>query len=97
MLVEPGPVPVSAPAREYRWYHKAGAIAFTIVCFELGVFLLVFPWMEVWDANYFAGLDPRWAQVWRNPYFRGAVSGLGLANIFISFVEIVRLRRFSLQ
>jgi len=82
------------PAR-YRWYHKAGAVLFTIVCFELGVFLLVFPWMDSWSLNYFASFQPAWRDVWLNPYFRGAISGLGLVNIFISFVEIVRLRRFS--
>jgi hypothetical protein len=81
----------------FKWYHKASAIAFTIICFELGVFLLVFPWMDKWETNYFGSFTANWRDVWQNPYFRGAVSGLGLVNIFISFVEIVRLRRFSVQ
>ena len=39
---------------------------------------------------------PLWAQsVWVSPYFRGAISGIGLVNIYISFVEVFRLRRFS--
>lgn len=88
------PVVHEAP---FKWYHKASAIAFTIICFELGVFLLVFPWMDKWETNYFAGLNNTWRGVWHNPFFRGAISGLGLINIFISFVEIVRLRRFSVQ
>jgi hypothetical protein len=28
-------------------------------------------------------------------YVRGAVSGLGAVNLYISFVEILRLRRFA--
>ena len=36
----------------------------------------------------------RWlTEVWDNPYFRGALSGLGLLNIYISFVEVFRLKR----
>jgi hypothetical protein len=30
-----------------------------------------------------------------NPYFRGSISGLGLVNIFVAFLEIIRLRRFA--
>jgi hypothetical protein len=32
--------------------------------------------------------------LWDNMYLRGAVSGLGLANLYISFVELFRLERF---
>jgi hypothetical protein len=35
--------------------------------------------------------------LWDNPYVRGAVSGLGIVNIYISFSELFRLRRFSKQ
>jgi hypothetical protein len=31
---------------------------------------------------------------WENAYFRGAVSGLGVVNLYISFIEMVRLRRY---
>lgn len=79
----------------YRWYHKAGAVLFAIFCFELGVFLLVFPWLELWEGNYFATWNRGLQQLWMNAYFRGAISGLGLVNIFVSFIEIVRLRRFA--
>jgi hypothetical protein len=92
-----GDEPAATESSPFKWYHKASAIAFTIICFELGVFLLVFPWMDKWETNYFGSFTAHWREVWQNPYFRGAVSGLGLVNIFISFVEIVRLRRFSVQ
>ncbi|MBI1896526.1 MAG: hypothetical protein HYZ57_11615 [Acidobacteria bacterium] len=87
-----------APARRkrrYRWYHKLGAVLAVVFCFELGVFLLVFPWASDWHLNYLAKL-PLWGSaIWASPYFRGAVSGLGVVNIYISFVEVYRLRRFS--
>jgi len=93
-VIEPPP-PLDQPARPpYRWYHKLGAVAASVFAFELGVFLLVFPWVTEWDLN--AAFLPLWVrELWTSPYFRGAVSGLGLLNIYISIVEVFRLRRFS--
>jgi hypothetical protein len=85
--------PVEAP--RYKWYHKLAGLFAVIFCFELGVFLVVFPWASDWDLNYFSSL-PLWAStIWASPYFRGAISGLGVLNIYVSFVEVFRLRRFS--
>ena len=79
----------------YRWYHKASALLFIVFCLEIGVVLLIFPWSEYWDNNFFANWTPQLRDIWENPYVRGAVSGLGIVNIFISFGELFRLRRFS--
>jgi hypothetical protein len=75
------------------WRHKLGILLFIILSFEVGLFLLIFPWMQRWDANLIAGLAPWMRDIWDSPYFRGALSGLGLLNIFISLGEVVRLRR----
>jgi hypothetical protein len=32
---------------------------------------------------------------WFNAYVRGAVSGLGIVNVYIALLEIFRLRRFA--
>jgi hypothetical protein len=72
-----------------------GALLLANFCFVVGVVLTLFPWLDWWEANYFSGFSPAWRQIWLNPYFRGAVSGIGLLNVYISFVEIFRLRRFS--
>ena len=96
MPVEPQQ-PVEAALDErpvYSWYHKFGALLFVIFCFEVGVFLLVFPWLDAWDTNTI-GLFPGLHSVWENTYFRGALSGLGIVNIYISFLEVFRLRRFA--
>lgn len=87
------------------WYRKAGSLLFAIFCFEMGVFLVLFPWFGRWEFNYFAWIGPgsasaldlaqQWRSLWVNPYFRGAVSGLGLINIYIALGEVFRLRRFA--
>ena len=59
--------------------------------------LLVFPWSEYWENNFFSNWIPMARELWDNAYLRGAVSGLGIVNIFISFSELFRLRRFSKQ
>jgi hypothetical protein len=82
-----------AYAAAHPWYHKLGILLFVIVCFEVGAFLLVFPWTAQWETNSLAGYLPWLRAVWDNSYFRGALSGLGLLNIYISLAEISRLRR----
>jgi hypothetical protein len=88
-----GPVSVHRPV--YHWYHKLSAVLFITFCLEIGLFLLIFPWTEYWDANYFSAFIPDWHEYWDNMYVRGAISGLGVVNLYISFVEILRLRRFA--
>ena len=85
--------PSSGPG--HPWYHKLGAVLFANFCFLVGIVLIAFPWLTWWDGNYFSDLSPEWRQLWLNPFFRGAVSGVGLLNVFISVVEIFGLRRFS--
>jgi hypothetical protein len=89
----PGPVLVRRP--RYRWYHKFSALLFIIFCMELGLFLLIFPWTDSWDANFFSVLVPEWHRWWTNAYVRGAVSGVGVLNLYIAFYEIFQLRRFA--
>ena len=95
---QPSHVPVEeqAPAqspRPYRWYHKFSAILLIIFCLEIGIFLLMFPWYgNTWENNFLSSVLRQ--GYWQNPYFRGAVSGLGVVNLYICFVEILRLRRF---
>lgn len=88
-----GPIPVERP--EYHWHQKMAAVLFITFCLEVGIFLVVFPWTPWWDSNYFSGLVPRLQQYWDNMYLRGAVSGLGVVNVYISLIEALRLRRFA--
>jgi hypothetical protein len=88
------PEPVEAPAeRAVTWSHRLGTLLFVLFCFEIGFFLLVFPWLEPWQNNWMADLFPRMGGMWSSPFFRGALSGLGFVNIYIALLEVFRRKR----
>ena len=68
-------------------------ILYIILCFDMGVFLFVVPWAGLWGRNYFMGHYPLVAILARNYFLRGAISGIGLADIGLAFYELWRLRR----
>jgi hypothetical protein len=66
---------------------------YMVICFEVGVFLLILPWVTLWDRNFFAR-QYLWVLTLSQNYFvRGAVSGIGLADIFLAFAEAWRFRQ----
>ena len=67
---------------------------YVLYCFEAGVFLLVFPWMRMWDQNALLSLYPYLRGVVLNDFFRGAVSGLGLVNLVLGSWELVHFQRY---
>jgi hypothetical protein len=83
-----------APRAPIRfWHRRVWAVCFTIFALEIGLFLVVFPWMDSWDINHFQRWFPRLQDFWEDPYLRGAVSGLGLVNVYIACGEVIRLIR----
>jgi hypothetical protein len=58
---------------------------------EVGLVLLVVPWSPFWDRNYFLDLWPALAGVTRSNLVRGAVSGLGIINLWAAVSEAAAL------
>ncbi|MGH9739893.1 MAG: hypothetical protein ACRD4X_15095 [Candidatus Acidiferrales bacterium] len=54
----------------------------------LGMALILAPWLELWETNYFVYTYPALGLVLRNPYVRGAVSGLGVLDVALSLEAI---------
>lgn len=86
--------PPPAPSKA-SWMEKAAAVVYCIFCIEIGLFLLIYPWMSSWDKNYLIQLHPTLAGFLTSVQFKGAVSGLGILNLFAAFSEIIGLRRYS--
>ena len=71
-------------------------VLYVLVCLEVGVFLMLVPWSAIWERNYFLEAFPDLRPVLLSPTLRGAVCGLGLANVYLGVAEILnRLRAVS--
>jgi hypothetical protein len=55
---------------------------------EVGLLLMVLPWLEYWETNYFAAMWPALRFVLVNDFVRGAVSGLGVLNLLAGLVTL---------
>ena len=95
MPVAPTSTPPPSPPVERlaNWSRRLTTLLLVVFCFEVGLFLLVFPWLEPWANNWVADALPGLSRLWGNGYFRGAVSGLGALNIYISLMELFGIRR----
>jgi hypothetical protein len=80
---------------------KLTIIFFILICFEIGILLVILPWLPSpsWSENYLLVLAadkmhwPWLALAMKSGYARGAVSGLGVLNILLGVWEIVNFRK----
>jgi hypothetical protein len=74
------------------WIRRITAIIYVLFSVELGILLVLLPWKEVWTDNSFFIAYPE-LRLWLNHNFvRGAVSGLGLINIWIGVWDAAHYR-----
>jgi hypothetical protein len=62
-----------------------------LIWLELGLMLILVPWSTVWEINYFLYQYPALGVIVKNFFLRGAISGLGLINVFLA-LEAFRRR-----
>lgn len=67
-------------------------VLLVLLYIELGVILVLIPWTAFWERNFFLDRYPQSIPVLLNSYFRGAISGLGLLDIWIA-ATLLRRRR----
>jgi hypothetical protein len=76
-----------------KWHRLVLSICFIVFAGELGLCLIVLPWLSNWDISYIPMHIARFSDVWMSPYFRGLLSGLGLLNFYVALAETGRLIR----
>ena len=74
--------------------NKALFVVYVLYCFEVGIFLILFPWMRLWEQNFLLGYHPLLRMLFLNDFFRGGVSGLGLANFILGAWEVAQFQRY---
>ncbi|HSR68057.1 MAG TPA: hypothetical protein VLU25_08950 [Acidobacteriota bacterium] len=73
-------------------FNRLLFFVYLLYCFEVGLFLMIFPWLELWDQNSLLNyLSSPLREAVLSNYFRGAVSGLGLANVTLGLWEVLRV------
>lgn len=80
---------------------KLTIIFFILICFEIGLLLVILPWLAQpsWSENFLLVwmIDKlQWQSLGRivsSGYFKGAVSGLGLFNIILGIREIINFNK----
>ena len=58
---------------------------------EVGLLLIVLPWSAFWERNYFAESWPVLQPLMTNNFVRGAVTGLGVVNLFAGFADLATM------
>ena len=85
----------------YSMSVKLTIVFFILICFEIGILLVLLPWVPnpSWNENYLLVLAadkmnwPWLALAMKSGYARGAVTGLGLLNIMLGVWEIIYFRK----
>ena len=55
-----------------------------VVCCIMGAILFYLPWTGLWEQNYFLSHFPALMRILLHPSVRGAISGLGILDIFLA-------------
>lgn len=77
---------------------KITVIVYILICFELGILLLILPWSPFWNDNFFLYFitgklnAPGLITFLKHPAVRGAVTGLGVLNILAGLHDLFRFR-----
>jgi len=74
--------------------NKVLFVIYVLYCLEVGIFLLVYPWMRLWDQNFLLQYSSYLRVVLLNDFVRGAVSGLGIANLILGAWDVAHFQRY---
>lgn len=55
---------------------------------ETGLLLVLIPWSAFWDRNYFVEASATIRHLLTSNYTRGAITGLGLLNVWAALGEL---------
>jgi hypothetical protein len=74
------------------WLRRLTLALFVVVCVEVGLVLVVFPWTHVWTDNALLIRNVTLRSLAMHNFVRGLVTGLGLINVWMGIWEAVHYR-----
>ena len=90
--ITPGPQLVSKAVSGPVWMQRVWLVVFVMFSIELGMVLAVLPWTRVWNENSLMYAYPTLRAILQRDFVRGAITGLGLLDIWIGIWEAVHYR-----
>lgn len=94
----PPPAPTPQPVEDHAaelpvWLQRVFVVVYVLFCIELGLVLVVLPWLTgYWFTNGWLAQWPELRRILQSGFVRGAVSGLGVLDIWLGIMEAVRYR-----
>jgi hypothetical protein len=74
------------------WLQRVFVVVYVLFCIELGLVLIILPWTRFWFNDGWMSQWPNFQHWMQLGFVRGAVSGLGLLDIWLGVIEAVRYR-----
>jgi hypothetical protein len=87
-----GPPPAEKSSELPVWLQRTFLVIYVLLCIWLGLLLVVLPWSPLWSRNGLLVPWPGLRLLLQHGFVRGAVSGLGLIDIWLGVLEAVRYR-----
>jgi hypothetical protein len=85
---------MSTSPRPNSFFARYTFVIYLIYCFYVGALITAMPWIPwIWEKNYFLYRFPAIKPFLLSPFFRGAVSGLGILNILLGVIAIWNRKR----
>lgn len=88
----PGPQPVDVREEMPLWMRRLFLVIYVLFCIEVGGVLFFLPWMPLWLNNNLLAHWPTLRHVLSYGFVRGAISGLGLLDIWFGLAEAINYR-----
>jgi hypothetical protein len=85
----PGPPAAQEEPLPPVWLQRLFALVYVLFCMVLGLILLTLPWRSDWFETGWILHHPVAQAIVQHAFVRGAISGLGLVDIFLGVLEAV--------
>jgi hypothetical protein len=77
---------------EYKPRSRAAVAFWRIAHIVVGIILVWLPWMAAWENNLVLYFYPHIEPIICNPFFKGAVLGLGIDNVLVGIHDVIQAR-----
>jgi hypothetical protein len=78
--------------RSQIWLARIWLGVKVILFIQAGMMLLIVPWTPIWERNSLVSTSFGLQELLHSGFVRGAISGLGLINIWIGIADAVNYR-----